>query len=941
MRRRKTILITLLLLALLALLLAISTSRNAQLQFVSSQSPLLAQSQLLLPPQALPSPPPASSSTLPASGRVRLPSGALSDQHITTSTGSSLDANCPPHLAGPRCEMHAFEMCVQLWGFNMSLAPCFETRRHPTLPVSCECLADCDTSVAAARIDCVHGLSALMLGLPTMIGVGGLKQFAPKARLVNLSAYSAPWQGHPKDLSKIWPELRIQYDPGLVSRLQEAGRMSRAAGRCGGRGIHRQFAAGAPDLLKVLELDRFSQHECSCVPGHVGKDCEPITWHSSSCFNGCSGAGRCIAGTCVCDAAARGIDCSGTPSSMRESSSGLRLALSLHANSPAFMQKPSGGSGAGPGAGHGIAESILGNSSILGIAESILGNSSLFGIAEEPHDAVSPRIYVYELPAPYTSWLALPHVRATGCGDRSGDRSGACWWQEADPAYGADVQLLRRLLRSPHRTHDAEKADFFYVPLMLSLGFMTHRFGIYLPSSTSAQLIDAVVAHLKFTMPYWNRTNGSDHLMAFTGDDGSTWLRGRSPQLEHTMFVTHWGALCNDRHLRSLQRPGFHSKCVQQLGFRPHRSGHDLVVPPLHKAHELLPASLWLSQPLLGEAPNRAAVGKASAAAGTPASEAAALTARLSGTRPYRYLLYFVGKVNRSAREGDIYSGGVRQRVFSHHAHRTDFYLRSTNQGQSQDASEMANSKFCLAPYGTGFGMREFDALMHGCVPLLIRVRWEDDQANGMVVEQPFADIIPWNAFALRLTRAQIPRLPELLANVTPQQHAALVRAGACAWPHFFWTPSVPEESAAARMASEPPHTWPMLAPSPARCGPRCREALRQLEPHDAFSTLMRLLDHRLRSRKLAQSTTSTTQPAQSLMDASPAEFAVRMKREAAVAGAAQELEDAWAKSFQELRRASWVTPVASCLRALEVAAARKAETESPVARRSGTTSAR
>ena len=307
--------------------------------------------------------------------------------------------------------------------------------------------------------------------------------------------------------------------------------------------------------------------------------------------------------------------------------------------------------------------------------------------------------------------------------------------------------------------------------------------------------------------------------------------------------------------------------------------------------------------------------------------------------------------MNRSAREGDIYSGGVRQRVFSHHAHRTDFYLRSTNQGQSQDATAMANSKFCLAPYGTGFGMREFDALMHGCVPLLIRVRWEDDQANGMVVEQPFADIIPWNAFALRLTRAQIPRLPELLANVTPQQHAALVRAGACAWPHFFWTPSVPEESAAARMASEPPHparlaseaphTWPMLAPSPARCGPRCREALRQLEPHDAFSTLMRLLDHRLRSRKLAQSTTSTTQPAQSLMDASPAEFAVRMKREAAVAGAAQELEDAWAKSFQELRRASWVTPVASCLRALEVAAARKAETESPVARRSGTTSAR
>ena len=35
------------------------------------------------------------------------------------------------------------------------------------------------------------------------------------------------------------------------------------------------------------------------------------------------------------------------------------------------------------------------------------------------------------------------------------------------------------------------------MPLMLSLGFMTHRFGIYLPSATSAQIIDAVVAQVK------------------------------------------------------------------------------------------------------------------------------------------------------------------------------------------------------------------------------------------------------------------------------------------------------------------------------------------------------------------------------------------------------------------------------------------------------------
>ena len=31
-------------------------------------------------------------------------------------------------------------------------------------------------------------------------------------------------------------------------------------------------------------------------------------------------------------------------------------------------------------------------------------------------------------------------------------------------------------------------SDFFYVPLMLSLGFVSHRFGIYLPSAPAARI---------------------------------------------------------------------------------------------------------------------------------------------------------------------------------------------------------------------------------------------------------------------------------------------------------------------------------------------------------------------------------------------------------------------------------------------------------------------
>merc|ERR1712091_343800 len=100
------------------------------------------------------------------------------------------------------------------------------------------------------------------------------------------------------------------------------------------------------------------------------------------------------------------------------------------------------------------------------------------------------------------------------------------------------------------------------------------------------------------------------------------------------------------------------------------------------------------------------------------------------------------------------------------HANRSDFYLRERPgaSGREADLRAMQSAKFCLAPHGTGFGMRQFDAVLHGCVPLIVKVRWEDDRNNGGVLEQPFAEVLPWNAIAyVELSRADIPNLPKLL----------------------------------------------------------------------------------------------------------------------------------------------------------------------------------
>lgn len=724
----------------------------------------------------------------------------------------------------------------------------------------------CEAVGHAAVIDCVHHTAELEL--PT-----GLR--------VNLSTDGAPpWHGNPKQLQRSWPELRVQYHPALYARLHKAGTDSRAAGLCGGRGIASSVLAdndvATAEVRRLLKLSSWTAESkdeqrrdsmCTCAHGHSGAQCAPLTWHASNCLNSCSGTGQCVAGTCVCDAGTHGIDCSSS------------FATS---------------------AGRASAEARIG--------------------------AASPRVYVYELPPRFTTWLAVSRLEANGCGKAGpGAKDGPCWWQLTDPMYSADTKLLNRLLASPHRTLQPEKADYFYVPLMLSLGFVSHRFGIYMPSAPGARLISAAIDHVRMTYPFWNRTDGRDHLMPFTGDDGAAWLRGRLPILEHATFLTHWGMTCNDERLR--QRGQARQHCVQgQLGFRAHRAGQDVVLPPLHSPHALLPKAVWmrrLDAPSATATPppaSNAAIAPAAAPeplSPSPLSRAplAALApsraalddidAVLRPNRTYRYLLYFVGKVARSKREGDIYSGGVRQRIYEHFNASDDFYLRERPgaKGRDADLAALTSSKFCLAPHGTGFGMRQFDAVLHGCVPLIVKVRWEDDRNNGGVLEQPFAEVLPWNAIAyVELSRADIPNLPKLLADFPIEQHAAMRRAAACAWPRLFWMP-LPT----ARGVEIVDHVLDADG-----CGAACKAQIQSLEAHDAFSTLMLTLRYRLDARRRRR--------AESQGALAPTEGAVVREwgDEEVTSTLWAGLETTWASGPRLLRTAPWRTPAVSCERAIE-----------------------
>ncbi|KXZ45289.1 hypothetical protein GPECTOR_56g385 [Gonium pectorale] len=121
------------------------------------------------------------------------------------------------------------------------------------------------------------------------------------------------------------------------------------------------------------------------------------------------------------------------------------------------------------------------------------------------------------------------------------------------------------------------------------------------------------------------------------------------------------------------------------------------------------------------------------------------------------------------------YSAGVRQYVHYHHWNRTGFRVVTH---EPRYGAALASSRFCLAPLGGGHGQRQIIVSAMGCVPVSIA----DD------VFEPFEPQIDWTRFALRPKEADIPRLHELIAAITPAQYAEMQTRLRCAAQHFFYS---------------------------------------------------------------------------------------------------------------------------------------------------------
>ena len=453
--------------------------------------------------------------------------------------------------------------------------------------------------------------------------------------------------------------------------------------------------------------------KCRCFPGFGGTRCElTMDRHPNlhKCLNGCSGRGKCVSNWCHCEAGSWGADCS------------LGGTLGLRPTAPAT--------------------------------------------------GVRPRIYVYDVPPRFTSWLGT---------FRRGDWTRDHW-------YGVDVMLHQQLLRSKYRTLDPEQADFFFIPLHLSLGYYSHRYYFKHFTQPAAKPLRGVLEYIRNTWPqHWSRKGGKDHLIVMTQDQGNRYVRQQVRESDPLIMIHHWGA--------PAQEP-----LVDGGAQGDHRPGHDVTVPPFHGEQARL--NRWMRQGQLAEM---------NMAIDLPGLR------RVPEESSFKHDLFFSGKMNLNW--GRHYSLGVRQGVYRAHRRHPRFLIFTFDNGVQEKlplvthVSNYASAKFCLAPAGYGFSSRQYECVLVGCVPVVVQD----------AVEMAFEDVLPWGRFSLRLNFSDLPILPQLLQAV-PAAHVARLRRGlGCVWPRMLWL--------AEGLYTKPTDTDPTL--NAAR-------------PYDAFETTMRALRVRL-----------------------------------------------------------------------------------------------
>ncbi|KAI8474753.1 MAG: exostosin-like glycosyltransferase [Monoraphidium minutum] len=537
--------------------------------------------------------------------------------------------------------------------------------------------------------------------------------------------------------------------------------------------------------------------ECRCeLDGMGGPGCDLPG--ESFCPNQCGGRGRCDLGFCRCDAGWWGLDCAHAARGGAAAEGPVRLPpwLAELAVDPWSAGARAGGVGA--------------------------------------RGRRRPLVYVYDVPAAYVSRMLQYRMYRDLCVWRWFDAEYDNATLTSAYPYGAEPLFLEMLLMSGHRTLDPEEADFFYVPLLATCwmhpvsGWADHPWwyvDTWSRVSHAVVMTSELLAWVKGAHPYWNASGGSDHLWLFAHDEGACWAPAEV--YESSVILTHWGRLDRDPASGTSYGPDNYTADVTDDPFNPagftrligrhacYTPGKDVVIP-LFRGPDRYHASPYLGAP----------------------------------QAPRDILLFHRGRMGD--KDGPAFSRGVRQQVAKvakaqRWRERYNISVGGYDEIEGDYSELLARSVFCLVAAGDGWSARFDDAMLHGCIPVVVI-----DKVVG-----PWGHQLRWQAFSVRVAQADTPRLPEILLAISNDRVRQMQRAMAAVWHRFAWLghPLLhrqAREVAAANAAAAAETRTKGLLGADADDKPWLRPLAPGQWRDDAFGTVMQVLHHKLEQRRAA-----------------------------------------------------------------------------------------
>ncbi|CAJ0838320.1 17876_t:CDS:2 [Entrophospora sp. SA101] len=307
-----------------------------------------------------------------------------------------------------------------------------------------------------------------------------------------------------------------------------------------------------------------------------------------------------------------------------------------------------------------------------------------------------PKIFVYDIPIKLQSQSYYKHVICTGSN------------------YNSEVVLYEKLLkpgkiRDLYVTEDAEKADFFLIPFFGSCYLMNcwdnNNWNWTKRCNVDDNYAIPLMNHIIQDFPYWNRTNGKNHIMIHPMDHASLYYNTARHLMLNSTFLTTVGD----------KRP-----CCQYNHVDKRVS--DIVVPSITRI-------LNVANINPGDYLN-------------------------SDGNPYSRNIFAAFRgCCKSTKPDDVYSLGIRSLLFNGLAKLPRYDIDEENGHTHEEyARLLSRTKYGLTPQGwTLDTTRLWEYLAFGVVPVII--------SDGIIL--PFENDVDWNRSDAHLIDKILLSIPE------------------------------------------------------------------------------------------------------------------------------------------------------------------------------------